>query len=106
MKKIDRYIANKSFEIFASEDLIVDAVVRNLEIIGEAARNISDDIKESNQDIPWKRMIGLRNITIHEYFGIDLNIIWEIISKNLPETRPQIEEMLGAIDSGTRNQKE
>ena len=79
---------------------MVDAVIRNLEIIGEAAKNIPGEVREKHPEIFWKRMIGLRNITIHEYFGVDLNIIWEIISKNLPETKPKIEAMLkGFSDS-------
>jgi len=73
--------------------MIVDAVIRNLEIIGEAAKNIPNEICEQYTEIPWKKMIGLRNIATHAYFGIDLEIIWEIITKNLPETKGQIKKM-------------
>ncbi len=78
--------------------MVVDAVVRNLEIIGEAARNIPGDVREQYPVIPWKRMIGLRNIAIHEYFGVDLGIVWEIVVRNLPETRPLIANMLKGLD--------
>lgn len=94
MDKIERYTKGLDFESFSANDMVVDAVLRNLEIIGEASRNIPEDIREKYPDIPWKRMIGLRNIAIHEYFGIDLGIIWEIISRNLPETKPKIKTML------------
>ena len=73
--------------------MIIDAVVRNLEIIGEASKNIEDAIRKQYPDIPWNRMIGLRNIIAHGYFGVDLTIVWRIISKNLPDTKPFIVEM-------------
>ncbi len=92
--KVERYTRGLTYEAFAKNDMAADAVIRNLEIIGEASRNIPGDIRQKFPDIPWKRMIGLRNIAIHEYFGVDLSIIWEIISKNLPETKPKIEAML------------
>jgi len=66
----------------------------NLEVIGEAAKNIPVDIREKYSDIPWRGMIGLRNIAIHGYFGVDLGIIWEIISRNLPETKSKIINLL------------
>ena len=94
MDKIERYIKDLRYEEFVKNEMVVDAVIRNLEIIGEASRNIPEDAREKHPEIPWKRMIGLRNIAIHEYFGIDLSIIWEIITKNIPETRPVIKEML------------
>jgi len=94
MDRIERYIRGLTHETFVRNEMVVDAVIRNLEIIGEASRNIPKDVREAYAEIPWKRMIGLRNIAIHEYFGIDLDIIWEIITRNLPETKPMIVEML------------
>ncbi|MEE8358594.1 MAG: DUF86 domain-containing protein [Candidatus Hydrothermarchaeales archaeon] len=97
MDKLDRYTNGLTHKTFASNELVVDASIRNLEIIGEASKNIPDEVREKYSAIPWKRMTGLRNITIHEYFGIDLDIIWEIITKNLPETKPELETMLKSI---------
>ena len=97
MDKIERYIKGLNFEKFIRNELIMDAVLRNLEIIGEASMNIPKDIREKYPDIPWKRIIGLRNIVIHEYFGIDTGIIWKIISTNLPETKPKITSMLSTF---------
>jgi uncharacterized protein with HEPN domain len=74
--------------------LTVDAVIRNLEIIGEASKNIPPDIRSGYPDIPWGRMMGLRNIVSHKYFGIDLSIIWQIVTVNLLETKPLIERMI------------
>lgn len=96
--KIDRYIKGLTYEAFAKNEMVVDAVIRNLEIIGEASRNIPENVKGNYPHIPWKRMIGLRNIAIHEYFGVDLDIVWEIITKNLPETKPKIAVMLKGFD--------
>ncbi|MCD6384659.1 DUF86 domain-containing protein [Candidatus Sumerlaeota bacterium] len=98
MEKIERYIKGLSYETFTKSEMIVDAVIRNLEIIGEASRNLPENVRRKYPDIPWKRIIGLRNIVIHEYFGIDLSIIWEIITRNLPETKPLITEMLKGFD--------
>jgi uncharacterized protein with HEPN domain len=73
--------------------LVIDAVIRNLEIIGEASKYIPDGVREDNPEIPWKRMVGLRNIVIHGYFGVDTEIIWRIITANLPDVKPFIEMM-------------
>jgi len=93
MNKIERYIKGLTYEMFGKNEMVIDAVIRNLEIIGEASKNIPEIISKKFLDIPWRRMIGLRNITIHEYFGVDLDIIWEIITKNIPETKPKIVDM-------------
>lgn len=94
IEKIESYIEGLDYEKFTSKGMVVDAVIRNLEIIGEATRNIPDKIREQNPEIPWKKMIGLRNIATHAYFGIDLEIIWEIVTRNLPETKSQISKIL------------
>lgn len=98
MDKIESYIENLSYDDFIDNQMVIDAVIRNLEIIGEAANNIPKDIRIKFLNIPWKRMIGLRNIVVHGYFGIDLSIIWEIITKNLPETKSALLEMSKKID--------
>jgi uncharacterized protein with HEPN domain len=87
MDKIERYTKGLSYETFAKNDVLVDEVIGNLEIIGESSENIPEDVREKYPDIPWERMIGLKNID-------DLGIIWEIVTKNLPETKPKIIAML------------
>jgi uncharacterized protein with HEPN domain len=72
----------------------LDAVVRNFEIIGEATKNISAEVKEANPQIPWKEMAGMRDKLAHEYFGVDVEILWRTAKNRLPALKPQIEELL------------
>lgn len=68
----------------------IDAVVRNLSVMGEAVNNIPDEIKTKYTDIPWNEIIGMRNKIIHEYFGVDADILWETVKKDLPASKEQI----------------
>lgn len=97
MNRIEEYIKNISIEEFKNSNMVFDAVIRNLEIIGEAAKNIPDEIRDQYEFVPWLKMAGLRNILIHEYFGIDKQIVWKIISVDLPNTKPSIEKVLNEI---------
>jgi uncharacterized protein with HEPN domain len=85
--RIEQYTQGMSFDAFSSDQKSVDAVVRNLEIIGEAANRLPDDFKEKHSSVEWHKVVGLRNRIIHEYFGIDLQIIWQIIHADLPSLR-------------------
>lgn len=78
MSRIAEYIEGYDFIIFKKDYKTVDAVIRNFEIIGEASKNLSDEIKIQNPEIPWNEMYYLRNRVAHEYFGIDYEIIWDI----------------------------
>jgi uncharacterized protein with HEPN domain len=97
MKKIEQYLQNVNFAQFISNDMLMDAVLRQMEIVGEAARNVSEELKAQNPAIPWHRMIGMRNFISHEYFGIDLATIWKTASENIPETMPAIKSLMGSI---------
>ncbi len=83
--KIKRYTANLDYHSFMADEKTIDAVVRNFEIIGEAANRIDTDFREKNIEIEWKRIRGFRNRIVHEYFGIDYKIVWEIIQKYIDE---------------------
>lgn len=87
MDRIQAFIAGLDRETFSKNLMAGDAVLRNLEVLGEAARNLPRDIRDAHDEIPWRRMIGLRNIVAHEYFGVDDEIIWRIVSSDLPPTR-------------------
>jgi uncharacterized protein with HEPN domain len=69
-------------------------VVRSLEVIGEAAKKMPDSMREKYPEIPWKRMTGMRDKLIHEYFGIDLEIVWEVVTNELPPIKPLIQKVL------------
>ncbi len=94
LKKIRRYTNEISFEEFCSDDKTIDAVIRNFEIIGEAANRIPEEIKLDNPEIPWRSLVGLRNRIIHEYFGVDLEIIWDIIENDIEICHDWIETLL------------
>lgn len=81
-----------SFENFIADDKTIDAVVRNFEIIGEAANRVSEDFRATHPEIEWRRMIGLRNRVIHEYFGIDYETVWKIRNENIPELLDYIKQ--------------
>lgn len=97
--KIEVWIKNVTFEKFSSDSLLQDAIVRNLEIIGEAAKNIPEDIRARYPDIPWKRVAGFRNIAIHDYFGVDLSLVWKILTEGIVSVKPALQRILREIES-------
>jgi len=87
VQRIKKYTSDLSQEEFALDDKTQDAVIRNLEIIGEAARSLPDEVKKSASQIEWKKIIALRNILIHEYFGVNTEILWDLIINKLDELK-------------------
>jgi len=94
INRISEYTEGYSFSDFKKDYKTVDAVIRNFEIIGEAAKNISIEIKDQYTNVPWNEMYLLRNKVSHEYFGVDYEIIWDIAINYLPENKKQIETIL------------
>jgi uncharacterized protein with HEPN domain len=95
--KIKQYTDNLDYNAFISDDKTIDAVVRNFEIIGEAANRIDPDFRTNNPEIEWKRIRGLRNRIIHDYFGIDYEIVWTIIESYLDELIDWLETLIADI---------
>ena len=93
IRKIEKFAADLSRESFLQDDKTIDAVVRNLEVLGEAARQIPDELVIQHSDVPWHLMRGLRNRVVHDYFGLDLEIIWQIISEDLAQLKSQLENV-------------
>ena len=91
---IEKYIEGLDYKKFSENQMVIDAVLRNLELIGEASKIIPEEIKSKYSNLPWPEMIGLRNIAAHGYFKIDLEIIWDIITKDIPEAKKQLIKML------------
>jgi uncharacterized protein with HEPN domain len=92
--RIFEYVEGMDFERFKQSHITVDAVVRNFEIIGEAAKKVPDSIKEKYPKVPWRKMYGLRNLISFEYFGVDYEMIWEIISSDLSTNLSDIKSIL------------
>lgn len=78
IKRIEDYTEGYDFEMFRNDQKTIDAVIRNFEVIGEASKNLSTDLKIKNPDVPWQEMYYLRNKVSHEYFGVDYEIIWDV----------------------------
>ena len=94
MRKAQQFVKNLSYDEFADDDKTIFAVVRALEIIGEATKNIPDDIRKSNPDVPWKDMAGMRDILIHDYIGVDVETVWLTVTIKIPEVIPLIQKLL------------
>ncbi|MBI2918413.1 MAG: DUF86 domain-containing protein [Chloroflexi bacterium] len=96
--KIRGYSEGMTFEQFSAASMVVDAVIRNLEVIGEAARHIPLDVEEAYPQVPWADMRAMRNILAHEYESVDLSVVWDTIRNDLPPLVPLLQAVLEAND--------
>jgi len=96
--KIERYTEGMTQDGFQTDEKTTDAVVRNLEIIGEAAGRLPKDFFDQHPEIEWVKIVGLRNRIVHEYFGVDLQIIWQIITSDLPAFKATIQRIRSEIE--------
>jgi len=94
IERIERYTKNLTQKDFVKKELVVDGVVRNLEIIGEAVKNIPKEIKDKYPNVEWKGIAGFRDVLIHGYFGVNLEIVWEIIVNKIPELKKGVKKIL------------
>ncbi|MBS1704654.1 MAG: DUF86 domain-containing protein [Armatimonadetes bacterium] len=97
--KIERYLQDKTETDFESDEILFDAVVRNLQIIGEAARVLPEDIRSLAPDIPWNRVVGLRHILVHQYFGIDAAILWDLCQNYCPNIKRAAETLQNSLEN-------
>lgn len=98
VNKIRKYTIGKDFDGFVEDEKTVDAVIRNFEIIGEAANRIDPDFQTRNAEIEWRRIRGFRNRIVHDYFGIDYEIVWSIIKNDLDNLADQLELIIDDFD--------
>ena len=96
--RILRYTNGKTYNELVSNDMMYYAVVKNIEIMGEAANMLTPEFTEAHPETPWKQIRGMRNYIVHEYFQIDDVVVWDVISNNLPTLRKQIEKHIMDTD--------
>lgn len=94
---IESFIEGMNFKDFKKDRKTINAVVRSIEIIGEASKKIPKHIREMQPDIPWKKMSGMRDKLIHEYFGIDLEILWKVTKEEIIKLRPGIKQISNGL---------
>lgn len=92
--RIERYTAGGP-DGFLGDPMVQDAVIRNLEVIGEAVGHLSQDFRRRHPETPWRSITALRNVLVHEYFGVDLDIVWGVVEKRLPVLKGQVQKLLG-----------
>jgi uncharacterized protein with HEPN domain len=95
--EIQLYTQNKSFDDFHNDSMMLFASIKQLEIIGEAANQITKHRKMLYPEVQWEKIVGLRHILVHEYFDIDSKLLWNIIKRDVPKLRQQVEEILKQI---------
>jgi uncharacterized protein with HEPN domain len=95
MQRIIVYVQGLTFEKFMEDPKTQDAVIRNLQVMGDATKKLSMDLRETYSQIPWREMAGMRDKVVHEYFGINYDVVWAVASQEVPRLIPQIEDIVG-----------
>ena len=91
---IEQYTKNISFEEFEKDRKTIDAVIRNFEIIGEASNKLPEEFRKQYPEVPWRSIIGLRNVLIHDYLGVDIKAVWGNLKQELPHLKEQMQSIL------------
>ena len=99
IEKINEFVGAMDYDEFVQDEKTIYAVVRSFEIMGEATKNIPDEIKDANNQIPWSKIGGMRNKLIHEYFGVDYETLWNTIKNRLPEIKPPIMKIIKSLNT-------
>ena len=99
IQEVEDFTRGMEYEAFAADKKTVNAVVRSLEVMGEAAKRVPDAARLQYPDVPWKRMTGMRDKLIHEYSGVDLEIVWTVVKTELPPVKPLIDQVLQDMEA-------
>ena len=94
IQKIEDHVGKIDFELFEEDEWTQDAVIRNFEVIGEATKSIPDEIKKKFPEIDWKKVVGLRDVLIHQYSSVNVRILWDIIQNKMPELKRVVLNLL------------
>ena len=95
--EIEKYLINQDFETFINNSMMRFACIKQMEIIGEASNHISEELQKSFSTIEQEQIVGMRNIFVHEYFGVDINVVWEIIKNDIPDLKLKVIEILNTL---------
>lgn len=93
--EVEEFTRGMSYEAFAADRKTVNAVIRSLEVLGEATKHIPAAVRRKHPDIPWKNMAAMRDVLIHNYMGVDLMTVWKVAKERLPELKPMLEKIAG-----------
>jgi uncharacterized protein with HEPN domain len=96
--EIESYLNDADFETFMENSMMRFACIKQMEIIGEASNHISEEVKNRFSDIEWSQIVGMRNVFVHEYFGVDTRLVWEIIKNDLPEFKSKVISIIETIN--------
>ncbi len=94
LQKSQQFIVDLDYNLFAQDDKTVFAVIRALEVVGEATKKIPDEVRQRYKQVPWREMAGMRDKLIHEYFGVDLEVVWKTVNEDVPMLIPLIEDII------------